>query len=79
MFAREGLKKKEENNQTRISPVENPANNKTNDNIFTLTMKALQAIALSEEFLRLFAASAKSDYLQPGLNSLVTQPDLLVL
>ena len=28
-----GIKKKEENNQTRISPVENPANNKTNDNI----------------------------------------------
>ena len=31
--------------------------------LFTLTMKALQAIALFEEFLRLFAASAKSDYL----------------
>ena len=45
--------------------------------LLTLTMKALQAIALFEECLRLFAASAKSDYLQPGLNSLVTQPDLL--
>ena len=48
-------KKEEENNHTRISPVENPTNNKTNDNIFTLIMKALQAIALFEEFLRLFA------------------------
>ena len=41
-------------------------------------MKALQAIALFEEFLPLFGASAQSDHLQPGLNSLVTQPDLLV-
>ena len=41
-------------------------------------MKALQAIALFEEFLPLFSALAKSDHLQPGLNSLVTQPDLLV-